>query len=1218
VFVGSVNNILVSAFSPGIVHYSHDAGVTWGSVSNNNWIREIIPGNNNNIAYLLSGDWPSKEHVWISTDLGVTWKQQPGQVDADTHSFDIGPSCDSLVVYAANEEYSFTAGWDGRSQIWVSYDLGNTWKVTADYASKYFAGSVAVGSSVAYCQTVSEANAGSIRTTDHGLTWTNAGGPSSSGDTRLITALDDNHVVACGVDGSIWVTVNSGGDSVLSTSNAARPIAISKQFATISACIDTSLYNYLSIGCAQFRLDSVRIEADTAHVFKLDTRQTTPRLLDYNKSDSVHVIFHPDGRGGTFGARLHLIGTVIGGGSFDTVLEIHGSANSNGPPLPVVTSTPFALTTSCNDGDGYALVRVGCTQFQIDSAKVEQDTANVFKVDPLQHFPHIVNTSKADTVHVIFHPNHRLGGFGARLHIYGTSISTGLPYDTVITLLAGSIAPTPNFYSTSYQIVWTIPECSSGDTTITFVNKGCDSVHADSLRLAQGTALTSQGVTLPRVVPPNGSITMQVHFAPQGMQTDSLFTWLYYSSPGFHDSIKVPVRAQTAPAPPSLFANHTAISFGVVPSCKTLDTVITLTNKGCDSLTIVSVSNLGGGFSFEPPLVLPILLAKGESVQLRVRYVPKSSSDVQNITIGTSHGNKTASITIALNGRISITTLDVSTPQVNMSAIAICRDADTSITISNPGCDTITITSADLKPIGDLQLVGVTLPIILYPGSVTVLQLHFSAQQQESINGVLTLQYHIRNLSQETVDIPIVAIATPTLEAVDRTGSALQMQQVKICDSKVIDLSYTNRSCDTLYFRIKDILGDADFRILNAIDSIALPMDSTITIRIEIDPQKKGTRNTAVRAVYWNRFRSTGIHDWVTDISADILDGSGHIESSLPSADLGTLTLCNSADTTVTLSNSGCDTLIVTGVLDNAYFDITPINFPLRLPPDSLFTWRLSAKLDTTGRPASRNSNLTFTTSKSDNQINPIPLSYNIRYADPLLFTLVPLSNTAFADSAVYYDIRYPTGLAKYGVSNVRFNLHANSDLLTYENYQSKNSVNHTSWLGNGVENYIFDISGAPMQQDADGTIARVWFKSYLTVDTKTAVWIDSVRLNPDEPDFERCTAYSLGRIDTSFALTTDCGSHIFQEVMKGEKLSLRIVQQGERTLLLIHSPLNESAHVAIINVIGSPVGGADLMLTKGENSYAFERVLPEGPLFVTLSSAAGYRSHGRFVHLRQ
>jgi hypothetical protein len=50
------------------------------------------------------------------------------------------------------------------------------------------------------------------------VTWENIGGPSNAIDTRTVCAVTNNIVFAIGSEGSIWRTINSGGDSVNTSS----------------------------------------------------------------------------------------------------------------------------------------------------------------------------------------------------------------------------------------------------------------------------------------------------------------------------------------------------------------------------------------------------------------------------------------------------------------------------------------------------------------------------------------------------------------------------------------------------------------------------------------------------------------------------------------------------------------------------------------------------------------------------------------------------------------------------------------------------------------------------------------------------------------------------------------------------------------------------------------------------------------------------------------
>ncbi len=1007
---------------------------------------------------------------------------------------------------------------------------------------------------------------------------------------------------------------NAGASGTSST-----PQLASLPFNSVTGCSDTSVWEPISIGCAQFRIDSVRIQSDGAGVFHLNSKQKLPRTIGYNGSDSVHVIFVPLGQAGTFHGFVHVYGTLIGSGTpFDTLLPLKATSTSTGNPLPAIHYTPFATVQACADGDAYAFLKLGCAQFRIDSVKIEQDTGNAFAVDPTQKFPQTLTANKSDSIHVLFDPNNRIGSFGARLHVYGTDLGSGTIFDTVLTLFASSILPTPVFYTFPTQIDWlSVTECSSGDTAITFQNDGCDTVSVDSLQVIPGLTLGSLGLPLPRRVAPKHTIQLRVHFSPDGMKSDSLEALLYFSAPGFRDSIQVQVYASALAAAPVLAANTPAVNFGQLPACDTVDSVIFLKNMGCDSLTITSLSELPGDFSNDPPITLPITIAKGDSIALHFTYHPTSQRDTQSVFVGTTNGKQTGTVKLSLSGRIGVGQISVSLLPVTLSSVAICGEADTSITLSNPGCDTIVITSASLSPSGDLQLVGATPPIILPPHSDTLLHLHFAAQQSEFVTSTLTLIYSSAGIVQSQIPITINALATNPMETLALSDTAISIASLPICESDSLFAELYNPSCDTLVVSANNITGDSDFVLLSALDSIRIWPGDSARVRIALLPRAKGVRNGTLHVRYTNLAGTNGPHDTTIDISALVTNGTRLVTESISSANMGTISECSSADTVITLQNLGCDTLeIDAAALDNANFTLAPTNvFPLHLSPDSSFSWSIETNLDTAGRPTAAGAILRFTS--PDTVIPPVSLSYSIRYAVPSSLTIVPMTGSARADSSIYYDIRDQAMLANAVVSDIRFALHTSRDVLGYDSASSLNGVAEDSSNANGVANYDFDITGSPIQQQPDGTIARLWFKTYVAQTTETPLWIDSTRLDPTDPNFERCTAYLLPPADTSFNLIQGCGDKQLQELMSGNAITMRIQNDGDRTLIVVHSPEAIRAHLRISNLLGAIISEEDIPLNDGETDYAIPASLQKGPLFLMLSNSSGPLARAAAVRWR-
>jgi photosystem II stability/assembly factor-like uncharacterized protein len=215
-FLGSIDNILISSLSsPSEIYSTRDGGVTWTIVTPGSYIPDIKPLVGSG-AVALVGSTPlsgiSEIHLMKTNDYGVTWTQMPGKVDFDTYSFDVDP-CDPNYVYVINEDGNTSR--DGFAQIFYSTDAGSSWTPLNPHAvtksNAYYCGSVWLTGKAVFVQTVVE---GVLRSTDRGTTWTNIGGPSAPFDTRLVCAANANLVFAVDVNGSIWRTNNSGGDSL--------------------------------------------------------------------------------------------------------------------------------------------------------------------------------------------------------------------------------------------------------------------------------------------------------------------------------------------------------------------------------------------------------------------------------------------------------------------------------------------------------------------------------------------------------------------------------------------------------------------------------------------------------------------------------------------------------------------------------------------------------------------------------------------------------------------------------------------------------------------------------------------------------------------------------------------------------------------------------------------------------------------------------------------
>jgi photosystem II stability/assembly factor-like uncharacterized protein len=219
---------LITISIAGTANLTHDGGMTWSSksVSNETLDSKAMGGGSMYITAQNPG-FVKAGSINFTTDYGETWTKTAGTFDHDSYSFDVG-ICNPDNILVINEDYLDPT--DQWSSIFRSTDKGATWQNLEPRlrANDFFCGSITSSRLAHFVQTN---QSGVLRSTDDGLTWTTIGGPSGDFDTRLVTAINSNILIAVDrTDGSVYRTFNSGGDSLLN--DGALP-----EWATISPSI---------------------------------------------------------------------------------------------------------------------------------------------------------------------------------------------------------------------------------------------------------------------------------------------------------------------------------------------------------------------------------------------------------------------------------------------------------------------------------------------------------------------------------------------------------------------------------------------------------------------------------------------------------------------------------------------------------------------------------------------------------------------------------------------------------------------------------------------------------------------------------------------------------------------------------------------------------------------------------------------------------------------
>lgn len=297
-FLGSSNDIIITSDAK-TVSISRDGGNTWISKVLDDYVEQVKPLLGGS-AMVFAGNYTTKQgNIYKTTDYGMTWQQLTGKIDLDSYSFDVDP-CNPNYIYAVNEEGTTLT--DNKGSLFISTDGGNSFNLSMVSPIRYFSGSIARTTKAVFIQTVSN---GISRSTDQGTTWKPIGGPSVTYDTRLLCAINSNIVLAADDNGSIWRTINSGGDSILNIS-AFENLAITPldlfTLDTLVSCDSpiVATVHLHSVLCKYPKISAQRISG----IDSLDY-QIVQKLGDsLTGNDSVLISFRPHGSGSQNGVYI--------------------------------------------------------------------------------------------------------------------------------------------------------------------------------------------------------------------------------------------------------------------------------------------------------------------------------------------------------------------------------------------------------------------------------------------------------------------------------------------------------------------------------------------------------------------------------------------------------------------------------------------------------------------------------------------------------------------------------------------------------------------------------------------------------------------------------------------------------------------------------------------------------------------------------------------------
>ena len=175
----------------------------------------------------------------------------------------------------------------------------------------------------------------------------------------------------------------------------------------------------------------------------------------------------------------------------------------------------------------------------------------------------------------------------------------------------------------------------SGDTTISTIisNTGCDTLHITNIKFVGDATLSYLSSTTDTLLIPNATKSFAFSFAPRtkGSHSGTLTFHsqnIHGNDPG-HDTT-ISIAGLGTPGHKYIKASIASADLGSVYACQLRDTMLTLTNPGCDTLRVISGSL--DNTAYHSDQTYPIVIPPDSSVPVRVFLSPDTTGHPTTIS----------------------------------------------------------------------------------------------------------------------------------------------------------------------------------------------------------------------------------------------------------------------------------------------------------------------------------------------------------------------------------------------------------------------------------------------------------------------------------------------------------------------------------------------------------------------------------------------------------
>jgi large repetitive protein len=343
---------------------------------------------------------------------------------------------------------------------------------------------------------------------------------------------------------------------------------------------------------------------------------------------------------------------------------------------------------------------------------------------------------------------------------------------------------------------------------------------------------------------------------------------------------------------------------------------VRLRNTGGLPLTITAIS-IDPPFAVAGVPALPVTLPPGADFAVDATFTPVAIGPAGGSLAIESDATTGSPTHVALSGLGVAPAIAVDPAALDFGTVRVGASALRSITVTNPGSDTLEISEITITAPFALQ--GVGLPLAIAPGASVTLDVTFTPTTLGAIPGVLTID---SDAATSPTSISLAGAGVAPAIAVDPTS--LAYGTVRVGTTQARDVTITNTGTDTLAISSITASGSAAFQLVDPAPILVAPGGSLV-VTVDFTPPTVGSFLANV----------TIVSDAATSPTVIPLTGTGVAPAIAvdPSAlAFGSVRTGTTASRVLTISNPGSDTLTISALTIAAPFAITA-TAPLAIPP---------------------------------------------------------------------------------------------------------------------------------------------------------------------------------------------------------------------------------------------------------------------------------------------